>query len=528
MKRKITVLTGSVLLTALVASYGMDARAMERPIMADANEETQSLSDKIDALIGDADTGAMFTNREGYWAGDVYVNPMLGYSIEVPDDMELTAGEDGDGIDYLLVGMDEVTQEAFQLALIDPEAATDADMTVEECLEAYKQSLVESAGIENADEEMSDAVLGSNDYTLLTLNVDQDGQAGTVRFYCREVSGLFEMITVLNVGDSSEQSAAMLDSITPLELGVWNDRTYTNEIFDISLTIPEGYTITKNPSIEDGAAYPFIAVDDATGSNFQIVLFDLEQMGDPEELADYDAHTMLKDFNSGIEETSGYPMSEAEFGSAIFGDLSYDMSFLTVDDEDIAEITTYGCIVDHYAMVMMRVDAADGSEGNDAILDSYVPAEGGCFGESTYINMPLQLQIGLLDSWEIYSEYTLENGYAQALFIGDPNTGENIQLQVYDLEELGSEDMTADDYKEILRQNIEARDDYEITDDSGTMVMGGAPYDVVTAQTELDGVTMEQKFSYRIVDGYLYCFIFTAEAGNYTSDYETVLDSMAG
>lgn len=528
MKRIIAFVVGSVAVAALTAGQGV--WAMNTFLAADS-KESKSPADKLQEAVDDLNAGSLFMNPSGYMAGNTYVNDSMGISLAVPDSFTLMAGENSDEVKYLVVAMDEATSEAFQLVEVDLAAAGEAGITEEECLEEYKTGMEASGGFEILSEEISSAILGNDTYTLLDTDVDLDGVSGNVLSYCRIDGTKAYILTGISFESGSEGIASILGSIAPVESGIWHGASYINPLFGISLTFPENFEVTKNFSIEEGVTYPAVAVDNQNGATLQVVVMDFNEMpGGLSAYEDLDTEEILQSFNEGVGETLGISMDQGAVSDVMIG--GEEFSLITVNaegnDGSTVALCSYGRIEDDHAMVIFATVPED-DPGIGGIIDSAVPANAGTIddGSHTYMNTSLQMSMTLPESWVVASGYTKESNWDTAFQVGDYETGESILLQVYDLDELGEEDLTEEDYAQVVRAQLDGSEESTVEDGVGKAMIDGIPYSVLTVVTDVSGLTMEQKICYHIMDDELYVFYFTAEPDNYSEGYQSVLESMS-
>ena len=522
MKRFITLAVAGAL--TLSAAAGQSGWAMTADGAA-LNSRTQMFKE----YDFDLETGSMFTNSAGYWAGNVYVNEPMGISVTIPDSFTIMETESTPEARYLVAAADETTQEVFQLVSVSLSAIDGTDLTEQECLEWFREGMfLESEGTV-VSENYSTETLAGEDYTVLAMEMEIEGQSGTGVVCCRIKDSVAYLLTAIAMGDSNEGVNAILDSVSPVESGIWNGQVYTNPVMDISIELTDNFTVEKDTAMTDGAAYPCVATDETTGSSIQIAVMDLYALGvSEEEIEGYETETMLNDFNNGFKETSGITLTDEEYSEVTLGQETFGLVTYYADlgSGNTGEYRSYGRLEDGYAIVIATLALDENSSDIDDVIDNIRPVQVGSFAEDCYVNMPLELSMKLTGNWEIIQEYTQEDGYDTVFHVGDYGTGENILFQYYDLEELDEEGLTVEEYADIIRDQRTSQGGCTLEDGIGTVMMGGAVYSVVSMELETDSGVMEQKVCYRIIDDDLYVLVFTATPGDYSDDYNSVRASM--
>lgn len=528
MKRIAACVAAGVLTASLVS--GQNAWGMNL-FLASESDESKSPADKLQEVVDDLDAGSMFLNPMGYLAGHTYVNDSMGISLTIPDSFTIMDSENDNEVKYLVAAMDESTQEAFQLVEVDLIAAGEEDITEEECLEEYKIGMQNSGGFSIVSETTSSVILGADTYTLSDMSVDLDGMSGNVKSYCRIDGSMAYILTGISFENGSDGIAAILDSIAPLENGLWHGNTYINPLLGISLTFPENFAITKDTSVDEGVAYPVTAVDDKNGTTLQVVVMDFNEMeGGLSAYEGFDEEDVLRNFNEGIEESTGISMGDGITSEIEIGGEEFTLITVDVDSEDNGqgELRSYGRLEDDHALIIFTTEMSDDITVIDALMDSAVPSGVGTIDEETgtYMNPSLQMSMTLPESWTVISSYTKESSWDTAFQVGDYETGESILLQVYDLEELGEDDLTEEEYADVIRLQLDSSEGSTVEGDLGKAMIDGIPYSVVTVMSEFDGSTLEQKICYHIVDGQLFVFYLNAVPDDYSEGYNSILESM--
>lgn len=524
MKRFLRLVAGGALTVSLVV--GQSAWAMNMPLAAD---DSKSPAQKLQDAIDDMNSGSLFSNPLGYWSGNTYIYNSMGISLTIPESFSIMEGEIDNEGKYLVSAVDEATKEVFQLVEVNLIAAGAQDMTEEECLEEYKSGMVESGGLSVESEDISLAQLGGEDYTLLDMSVDMDGTFGNVASYCRIADDTAYIFTAINFDAGHDGVTAILDSVAPLEFGVWNGSTYTNPYLGISVDIPEDFSVETDSTLyEDGSAFPLIAQNSSTGEAFQVAFVDLEMMEGGEVYSDDDIEEVMDAIFEGMATSAGVDLDSPQISDTTLAGEEFTLmaSQGDVGQGQTMEINCYGRIVDRQVYVLVATGLAGSTTGIDSMINEAIPAYAGVFNGYTYANVPLQMSMDMPESWMVAKEYTAGDDFDEAFMVGDAQSGESIQLQVYDLEDLGEEDLTEEEYSELLASQFESMGNYEVVSTDDTVLIGGIPYSGVTVRTELSGTAMEQKLVFRILDDYLYVFYFTAEEGNYSDGYNSVLESM--
>lgn len=520
MKGLLCMAAASVLAASVVS--GPAAYAMNVPVAAAEDERGSSLDALLDDLENSTPVELNYANPLGYWAGTTYVNENMGISLTLPDSFEILETQNDSQVSYLVVAMDSQTQEIFQLVSVDLSVSDDEDLTEQECLELMGEGLVSSAGLSVSNEAFSPATLGGQDWTQMSLDISKDGTNGQAQCYCRKDGITAYIATVISLEGGNTGVQAILDSITPLEQGVWNGNVYMNEGMGISLTIPERFTITRNDSSVADAGVVFYAVAQDTGETIQMFSISTED-GVPE---DYDEEALLNDVLSGMTESDEYTLGKENFSDAEICGIDYTLMTVTASYDEGVDIgfNYYGRLTDDMAYVFVCT-GLDSQALADEVIQAAVPCESGSFYGETYLNTSIGIGFTLPETWDVLSGYTQESGYDQAFMVGDADSGESIQLQVYSLEELGETDLTEEAYG---RQIMDIYEDQgmDAEDTIGSIAIGSAPYSVVTATGDVGDWVMKMNICYRIQNDHLYVFFFTYDEAGQTEGYSDMLAQM--
>lgn len=502
---------------------GPAAYAMNVPVLAAEDESGSSLDEILDDLENSTPAELNYANPMGYWAGMTYVNENMGISLTLPDSFEILETQNDSQVSYLVAAADSQAQEFFQLVSVDLTVSDDEDLTEQECLELMGESLVSSAGLSVSNEAFSTATLGGQDWTQMSVDISsEDGAGGQARCYCLKDVSTAYIATVISFEGGNTGIQAILDSITPLEQGVWNGNVYMNEGMGISMTIPERFAITKNDSSLADAGLIFYAMAQDTGETIQMFSISTED-GVPE---DYDEEDLLNDVLSGMTESDEYTLGEEKFSDVEICGTDYTLMTVTASYGEGADIgfNYYGRLTDDMAYVLVCT-GLDSQALADEVIQAAIPCESGSFYGETYLNTSIGIGFTLPETWDVLSGYTQESGYDQAFMAGDADSGESIQLQVYDLEELGLSDLTEEVYGQQIMEIYEDQG-LDAEDTIGSIAIGSAPYSVVTATGNIEGWAVKMNICYRIQDDHLYVFFFTCDQAKQTEGYSDMLAQM--